>query len=108
MTTDSLLLAGPSGERWLAVDRIEELHERGRATKTAAIVGAVAGGVVGGYAVAVACSIGRADDGEIGNEDQWADCALAGAAVGGAGGALVGAGIGSLIPKWHVRFRSPR
>jgi hypothetical protein len=106
MTADSLHITGPSGERWVALDQIQELQQRGRATKTAAIVGAVAGGVAVGSVVTVACAIGRSDDGVIGNENQWADCAAVGGAIGGLGGAAIGAGIGALIPKWHVRFRA--
>jgi hypothetical protein len=108
VTADSLLIAGSSGERWIALDQITELHERGRATKVAAIVGAVAGGVAGASVITLVCAIGRSDDGIIGNEGQWADCAAVGGALGAAGGAAIGAGIGSLIPKWHLRFRSRR
>jgi hypothetical protein len=106
VTADSLLLAVPSGQRWVALDEIAELQERGRATRMGAVAGAVAGGVAGAGMVTLVCAIGRADDGVIGNEDQWADCAAVGGALGGAGGAAIGAGIGSLIPKWHVRYRS--
>jgi hypothetical protein len=104
VTTDSMLIVGSTGERWLALARIDMLHERGRATRTGAIAGAVAGGVAGAGVVTLVCAIGRADDGVIGNEGQWADCAAVGGALGGAGGAAIGAGIGALIPKWHLRF----
>ena len=108
VTADSVLLAGQGGERWIALERIEQLHERGRATRTAAIIGGVAGGLAVGAAVTFVCAIGRSDDGVIGNENRWGDCALVGGAIGGAGGAAIGAGIGSFIPKWHMRYRSRR
>jgi hypothetical protein len=106
VTADSLLLEGPSGDRWVSLDQIGKLHERGRATKTAAIAGSIVGGLGGAAMVTFVCAIGRSDDGVIGNENQWADCAAVGGALGAAGGAVIGAGIGSLIPKWQLRFRS--
>ena len=106
VTADSLLLEGPSGDRWVSLDQVETLHERGRATKTAAIAGAVAGGLGGAAFVTFVCAIGRSADGVIGNEGQWADCAAVGGALGAAGGAAIGAGIGALIPKWQLRFRA--
>ena len=105
VTADSVLLTGPTGERWVALAQIDELSERVGTIGRAAKIGAVAGGVVGSAALGVACYPESAPD-EGGKGYEWIGCAAVGGILGGGAGAAIGAGIGSLIPQWHVRFRS--
>jgi hypothetical protein len=79
---------------------IDGLWVRGRRTGIGALIGGgigIAFGVVAGHTIEqIHC--GETDScGEIGSE-------LLGGVVFGAGGALIGAGIGWLIPKWDQRF----
>lgn len=81
--------------------RIDQLWERGRATGIGALIGGITGGAVG---TALGLLIGEVI---CDNEDCDANTLEAVALLGGggaAGGALLGAGIGSLIPKWRLRF----
>ena len=91
---------GSSGKSVELVD-IDRLWVRGRATRTGAVVGALAGTVVG---AAFGLFIGEVI---CNGPDCSAD--TAGAMVilglfGGGVGALSGALIGLAIPKWHLRF----
>ena len=83
------------GSRDLAVTSIDSLWVRGRSTVTGAIVGGLALGAVAAAIVSGACEPG-------------ADCSgvevPAAAAVGLVGGALVGALIGSTMPRWKLRY----
>lgn len=84
-------------------DRVDSLWVRGRATVTGMIVGAaiVAPVTFGLFAwVCEALSEGSGCD-------EYDKVTLL-AAGGGAAGALVGAGIGSLIPKWRLRYARNR
>jgi hypothetical protein len=86
----------------LALADIDQLWVRGRATGTGAVVGGIAGGVLG---IAVGLLIGEV---VCNNPDCNANTAVAvvGFGAGGAvAGGLVGAGIGSLIPRWRPRLR---
>jgi hypothetical protein len=81
---------------------IERLWVRGRATGTGALVGAGVGivaGVVYGLLIGqVACE--PVDGGDC----TTAEVAALTGLIGGAGGALAGAGIGLAIPVWRLRF----
>ena len=98
----ALLLSSDEGERRVRMDSVSRLWTRGRATKTGAIVGAIAGGAFGVFVGAVTnsfCSSGFFDV-----VDPCPEAipilGLGGSAIGGA----VGAGVGALIPKWHRRY----
>ncbi len=81
---------------------LERLWVRKRATGRGALIGAALGvlaGVVGGLAIgSIACE--PVDGGNCGA----AEVATLTGLVGGAGGALIGAGVGSVIPVWRLRF----
>jgi len=83
------------GSRDIAATSIDSLWVRGRSTGTGAIVGGLTLGAIAFAIVSGACSPG-------------ADCSgvegPAAAAVGLAGGALVGALIGSTMPSWKLRY----
>jgi hypothetical protein len=83
------------GSRDFAVTSIDSLWVRGRSTATGAIVGGLTLGAVSWAIVSGACSPG-------------ADCSgvevPAAAAVGLVGGALLGALIGSTMPRWKLRY----
>ena len=81
---------------------VERLWVRGRATGKGALIGAGVGAVVGalyGFLIStVAC-----------DPYDGGDCTALGlgaltGALGGAGGAVLGAGVGFAIPVWHQRF----
>lgn len=77
----------------IPLSAIDSLWLKRHATKTGALVGAIVLGAGMGATVASYCSTG----------DECADGAwLAGAGIGAGAGALLGAGIGSLIPKWRL------
>ncbi len=108
-TPDSLLVRGRTGSRTaVPVQTLTAVWVRGRATKTGAIVGGAIGLVVGAFIGGAACSLGRSDDGIVGNEGFGVGCAAAGAGLGVLVGGGTGAGIGALIPKWQIRYRAPR
>ncbi len=86
--------------------RIEGVWVRGSAWKTGALVGGSVVGAAGVVVFSVGCIIVRSDNGVIGDEGRWADCALLGGAFGFAAGGLVGGAIGAMVPKWHVRYRA--
>jgi len=79
--------------------RVDSLWVRGHATWTGAIVGAAVATPVsfafwGWFCTAVSEGYGC---------DEWGTVSLL-AVIGGAGGALLGAGVGALIPKWRLRY----
>jgi len=79
--------------------RVDSLWVRGHATKTGMIVGAAVAAPLSFGFFAFVCEVVSEGSGC----DQYGTVALLGLA-GGAAGALVGAGIGSLIPKWRLRY----
>jgi hypothetical protein len=108
-TPDSLFVRTRIGTRTaVPVQTLTALWVRGRATKTGAIVGGVIGAVAGAFIGGAVCSLGRSDDGIIGNAGFDAGCGAAGAGIGILIGGGTGAGLGALIPKWRLRYRSPR
>ena len=105
-TNDSMFILARNEEPAQArVGDIERLWVRGRSTGKGARIGALVGGVVG-----IAFGIWFAN--EVSNcgsyEDEpcipWVAAAFTGGVVFGAGGALVGAGVGFAIPTWRLRF----
>jgi hypothetical protein len=108
-TPDSLIVHVLGGARMaVPASTLTALWVRGHATKTGAIVGGAVGAAVVGFLNGALCSLGRSDDGIVGNEGFDTGCAAAGAGVGMVAGGGVGAGIGALIPRWRLRFRAPR
>lgn len=107
---DTLFLLATQKEMRIPIDSIDELRVRGRATKTGAIAGGVVVGLVGfglGVTVAGYCGVNV----EPGDPDDTCNpvailsmFTLGGAAVGG----LLGAAIGTAVPKWHVPYSSSR
>ena len=98
----------PAGELFASADvpfdaaRVDSLWVRGRATWTGAIVGAAVLTPAGFLGWGMLCE-GADDDGC----PSWG--LVAGLAVGtGAVGALLGAGIGALIPTWRLRYARDR
>jgi hypothetical protein len=82
------------------VAAIDSLWVRGRATRTGAIAGAAVVGVAsfafwGGLCTAL-------NDGPGGCKDWGRVTAYSVAGAGG--GALIGAGVGALVPKWRLRY----
>lgn len=81
---------------------LERLWVRGRATARGALIGGGAGALVGivyGLLISqVACE--PVDGGDC----TAAEVALLTGALGGAGGAVIGAGVGYAIPIWRLRF----
>ena len=78
---------------------IDSLWVRGRATATGAIVGAVVFGAATSGAGLAICK-GLSESSSSCGSDTTVPLFLAGAA----GGALIGAVIGSAIPKWRLRY----
>lgn len=85
------------------VERVDSLWVQGRATLTGAIVGGaiatplaflVWGGLCEGLSYGAGC-------------DAWGEVALL-TLAGGIGGALIGGGIGALVPKWRLRYTRAR
>lgn len=103
---DTLFLLTTQRQMNIPIESVHELRVRGRGTKVGAIAGGIVagfGGLVFGVAVAGACSIGVSD----GDADDFCLGAipiftLSGAAVGG----LLGAAVGSAVPKWHLLYSS--
>ena len=99
-TNDSMFVLARNGESaQVQLGDIERLWVRGRSTGRGAWIGAAVGVVVGVIAglvlVEAYCYDDNCSDGEI--------VAVTGL-VFGAGGTVVGAGIGFAIPTWRLRF----
>jgi hypothetical protein len=83
--------------------RVDSLWVRGNAWKTGAIVGAAIG--AGGSFAFWAWFCNAISEGT--GCDAWGTVAGLSLA-GGAGGALIGAGVGALIPTWKLRYARDR
>lgn len=101
-TNTALVLARPEGAVPIRIPEIKRLWVRGHATGKGALIGAGIGvvvGVIGGVLIStVAC---EPIDGGNCTAAELATITGLGA---GAGGALIGAGVGALIPVWRLRF----
>ncbi len=92
-----LQLVGDSAAFDLAA--MDSLWVRGRATRTGAIAGAAVVGV-GSFAFWAALCEGLSDRGGCKEWGRVTGYSLAGAGA----GALIGAGVGALVPKWRLRY----
>ena len=99
VTGDTLFLFAQGSEMVVAMHDLQALWQRGRATKTGALVtglvvaagtGTFAGLLCGGW--------------EGGTCTSRVGAVAVGAAIGAAGGVLIGGVIGAAIPKWHRRY----
>jgi hypothetical protein len=79
----------------IPIEQIRELAVRGRHTKAGAIIGGIAGAGFGAFVAIVANALCEGGD----NCSGFRPWAIAVPAF-GAGGALVGAAVGSAFPKW--------
>jgi hypothetical protein len=95
VTGDTLFLSARGEEPAVPLREMQGLWQRGRATKTGAII---VGAIVGtGFCVVVA-------GGGLNPDTRTHDSPVAAFVIGAASGALVGALIGAAIPKWHRRY----
>jgi hypothetical protein len=99
--TDSLLFA--SAEVPFPPERVDSLWVRGRATVTGLIVGAAIATPITFGLMAWTCELVSEGTGC----DQYDVVALL-ALGGGAAGGLVGAAIGTFVPKWRLRYARTR
>jgi hypothetical protein len=97
---DTLVLAPRDGAvARLALAGVDTLWRAGRATGRGAVIGAITGGVaLAGLGVLLAQGLCDVPGGC--GDDTWR-AALGGGALGAAGGALLGAGFGSLKRTWR-------
>ena len=100
---DSLFISKDTVKSGVPVSDIEALWVRGRATGKGAVVGGI---VVGAFGTIIGIAV-NSSEGFFGCSGDCPEFILLCGIVGAAGGGLVGAGIGSAFPKWHLRYRSP-
>ena len=98
----SLTLDNHDGSLRVPFADLERLWIRGRATRKGALIGSVAGvvlGIMGGLLIGgVACE--PIDGGDC----TAAEVAAVTGLLGGVGGAAIGVGVGFAIPVWSLRF----
>lgn len=100
---DTLYLSADGKDGKVLLNNIDMLWARGRATKTGATVGATVG-LIGGAVLGIfAAGVGSMDSGE---DPEYVGSALLGGLLAGGILALLGAGIGATIPKWHLKYES--
>ena len=95
----TLVLAGTPVPMEYPVATLDSLWVRGNSAKTGAIIGGIALAVAGATYGVLANEVGCKDDGGDPCPEAIPLLGLAGAAT----GALLGALIGSAIPRWHLR-----
>ena len=99
---DTLVWRAHNGDRRTPLSELDAVWvSAGRATGKGALIGAAVGGGLlalgGSFILRATC------DNVNGCRDEYAKVILHGGAVGGGSGALLGAGIGSLVRRWrHV------
>ena len=97
---DLMLAQGTDSLLNISVRDVDSLWVRGTSWKTGALIGSVLGAAAG-----VVLGLGVSELGcESTDCGPAAGAGLAGGAIVGAGGALLGALIGSAFPKWHSRW----
>ena len=101
--SDSVRLLFAHAEIPFQVEGVDSLWTQGRATVTGMIVGAaVATPLSFGFWAWVCTAVSEGT-----GCDEWGTVSLL-ALGGGAAGALIGAGVGSLVPKWRLRYARQR
>lgn len=108
---DSLYIVSIGEERFVRLGTIDALWVQGTALrggmKSGALVGGVAGLVVGVLFEWLSDEL--CDTGDCGHTTGETISIISfWTAVGTATGALTGAGIGSMVPEWHLRYEAPR
>jgi|SRR5688572_21257093 len=99
MDTLVLVLRDGGAARRLAFADVDTVWRAGRATARGATIGAVVGGVaLASFGVLVVQGFCENNDG---CGDDTVKAALGGGALGGVGGAILGAGLGSLARTWR-------
>ncbi len=101
-TDDSLWMVNEAGQAGVAMQRIDRLWKRGRSTLRGATVGAVAGALALGY-LGYQANEEKAPSEKFSNTALYFGFPLIGAIVGG----LTGTGVGSLTPRWHLKYQRP-
>jgi hypothetical protein len=96
---DTLFLTDQGAETAMPMKDLHVVWERGASTKTGAIVGGVIGGI--GLLLLDAGGPALSQDQSGGGEENQPVVAFV---LGAAGGALIGALIGTAIPRWHQRY----
>jgi hypothetical protein len=95
-----MLLRLVDHEATVQLTEVDSLWLRGRAMRTGAVVGAL---VVGGATVAIAVGFCSAYS-ERGRCDLTGPATVPVVLGGFGGGALLGGGVGALIPAWRLRY----
>ena len=101
---DSVRLDQREGARLIALRDIRSVSRSTRKAGKGAVIGAITGGLLVG---AMGYGLSRAFC-DSSNCDPEVAAAMYGAAIGGAGGAVIGAGIGALVPGWRVVYARSR
>ena len=99
VASDSLAVRAAAGERRVPLAAIDTLWHRQRGTGRGALIGAVVGGV--GLAALGAFFVNGMCESVDGCGGDYPRVIAAGFALGAGGGALVGAGVGSLTHRWR-------
>ena len=97
--TDALVLGVTSGAQTpIRYDAIEEMWKQGHYAKQGAIIGGTIGGaVLTGFGLLLVSALCETDDG---CRNDKSKVVIYGVAIGGGGGALLGAGVGYLTKRW--------
>jgi hypothetical protein len=96
-----VILARGDGSTPVPFTTIEEMWKQGRSAGRGALIGAgIGAALVGGFGVFLASALCESSDGCRGDQ---VGVGLYGAAMGAAGGGLLGAGLGALVRRWvHI------
>ena len=98
LSSEGVILARGGGPVPIPFATIEEMWKQGRSAGTGALIGGGIGAVlVGGFGVFLASALCETGDG---CRDDQVGVGLYGAAIGAAGGGIIGAGFGALIKRW--------
>jgi hypothetical protein len=100
---DSIAVLAAQADTPFELARVDSLWVRGRAVGTGALVGAAATALLSFGFYAWICTAVAEGNGC----DAWGTVTSFALAT-GAGGALIGAGVGALIPKWRLRYARDR
>ena len=102
LTSESLVLGTTDGKQSVPLIAVDTLWTGHRATGRGAVIGGVVGGVT--LAVLGVALVSGLCETSGGCQDDYATAIGGGLALGGSGGALVGAGIGWLSHRWRRTY----